>query len=57
MSMPVMSDNYLAQLKEFEQKILTKQTQIEAWFRRQWSEHKPPFYGSVDIRNAGYKMV
>lgn len=57
MSMPVMSDNYLAQLKEFEQNILTKQTQIEAWFRRQWSEHKPPFYGSVDIRNAGYKMA
>ena len=57
MSMPVMSDNYLAQLREFEQNILTKQTQIEAWFRRQWSEHKPPFYGSVDIRNAGYKMA
>ncbi len=57
MSMPVMSDAYLAQLKEFERKILANQTKIEAWFRRQWGEHKPPFYGSVDIRNAGYKMA
>ncbi|MBG9018737.1 hypothetical protein GHI35_07360, partial [Neisseria meningitidis] len=27
-----------------------------AWFRTQWSVHRPPFYGSVDIRNAGYKI-
>ena len=57
MSLPVMSDAYLAQLKEFERKILLNQTKIEAWFRQQWSAHKPPFYGSVDIRNAGYKMA
>ena len=57
MSLPVMSDAYLAQLKEFERKILLNQTKIEAWFRQQWCAHKPPFYGSVDIRNAGYKMA
>ncbi|KPN73093.1 glutamate--cysteine ligase [Neisseria sp. 74A18] len=57
MNLPVMSPAYLSQLQEFERKILSNQTKIEAWFRRQWSEHKPPFYGSVDIRNAGYKMA
>ena len=57
MSLPVMSDAYLAQLKEFERKILLNQTKIEVWFRQQWCAHKPPFYGSVDIRNAGYKMA
>ncbi|OSI09866.1 glutamate--cysteine ligase [Neisseria zoodegmatis] len=57
MNLPVMSPAYLPQLQEFERKILANQTKIEAWFRRQWSEHKPPFYGSVDIRNAGYKMA
>ncbi|MDO5059815.1 MAG: glutamate--cysteine ligase [Neisseria sp.] len=57
MSLPVMSDAYVAQLRAFEQKILSQQPKIEAWFRRQWSAHKPPFYGSVDIRNAGYKMA
>ncbi|MDO4228001.1 glutamate--cysteine ligase [Neisseria sp.] len=57
MSLPVMSSAYLAQLQEFERKILSNQTKIEAWFRQQWAQHKPPFYGSVDIRNAGYKMA
>ncbi|WP_373813531.1 glutamate--cysteine ligase [Neisseria dentiae] len=57
MSLPVMSSTYIAQLQEFERKILSNQTKIEAWFRQQWAQHKPPFYGSVDIRNAGYKMA
>lgn len=57
MSLPVMSGAYLAQLQEFERKILSNQTKIEAWFRQQWAQHKPPFYGSVDIRNAGYKIA
>ncbi|WP_274584650.1 glutamate--cysteine ligase [Neisseria leonii] len=57
MSLPVMSGAYLAQLKAFEKTILSNQTKIEAWFRRQWAVHRPPFYGSVDIRNAGYKMA
>ncbi|MDO4906955.1 glutamate--cysteine ligase [Neisseria sp.] len=57
MSLPVMSSAYLTQLQEFERKILSNQTKIEAWFRQQWAQHKPPFYGSVDIRNAGYKMA
>ena len=39
MSLPVMSDAYLAQLKEFERKILLNQTKIEAWFRQQWGAH------------------
>ncbi len=57
MSLPVMSGAYLAQLQEFERKILSNQTKIEVWFRQQWAQHKPPFYGSVDIRNAGYKIA
>lgn len=57
MNLPVMSSAYVSQLQEFERKILSNQTKIEAWFRGQWAEHKPPFYGSVDIRNAGYKMA
>jgi hypothetical protein len=24
---------------------------------RQWQEHTPPFYGSVDLRNAGFKLA
>lgn len=57
MPLPVMNVAYLPQLQAFERQILSNQTKIEAWFRSKWKEHKPPFYGSVDIRNAGYKMA
>ena len=52
-----MNASYLPQLQAFERQILSNQTKIEAWFRSKWKEYKPPFYGSVDIRNAGYKMA
>ena len=55
--LPVIAAGYARQLQDFEAKILANQTKIEAWFRQQWGEHTPPFYGSVDIRNAGYKMA
>jgi glutamate--cysteine ligase len=32
-------------------------TPIEAWFRRQWQQYRPPIYGSMDIRNAGFKLA
>ncbi|EGZ45358.1 glutamate--cysteine ligase [Neisseria wadsworthii 9715] len=57
MNLAEMAPEYLPQLQEFEKKILSNQTKIEAWFRAQWSKNPPPFYGSVDIRNAGYKMA
>jgi glutamate--cysteine ligase len=30
---------------------------IEAWFRNAWRETQAPFYASVDLRNAGYKIA
>ncbi|HYA65543.1 MAG TPA: glutamate--cysteine ligase, partial [Burkholderiaceae bacterium] len=42
---------------EFERRILDCVTEIEHWFRLQWQEHTPPFYGSVDLRNAGFKLA
>lgn len=57
MTLPVMSAEYAAELQAFQAKILSRQAKIEAWFRAQWGIHKPPFYGSVDIRNSGYKMA
>jgi glutamate--cysteine ligase len=30
---------------------------IEAWFRQQWLQSKPPIYSSMDIRNAGFKLA
>ena len=42
---------------ELEAKIINAAPEIERWFRGQWQEHTPPFYGSVDLRNAGFKLA
>jgi glutamate--cysteine ligase len=44
-------------LFELEQRFLDNDTTVERWLRTQWLEHTPPFYGSVDLRNAGYKLA
>jgi glutamate--cysteine ligase len=40
-----------------ERLMLDKQATIEAWFRNAWRETHAPFYASVDLRNAGYKIA
>jgi len=40
-----------------EQRIIDSLPAIERWFRLQWQDLTPPFYGSVDLRNAGYKLA
>ncbi len=42
---------------ELEQRILDAQPTIEYWFRQQWQEQTAPFYTSVDLRNAGFKLA
>jgi len=44
-------------INELEQRILDSTPAIERWFRLEWMEHQPPFYCSVDIRNAGFKLA
>ena len=44
-------------INELEQRILDTTPAIERWFRLEWMEHTPPFYCSVDIRNAGFKLA
>ncbi|WP_396267838.1 glutamate--cysteine ligase [Ideonella sp.] len=44
-------------INELEQRILESMPAIERWFRLEWMEHTPPFYSSVDIRNAGYRLA
>ncbi len=43
-------------INELEQRVLDSMPAIERWFRLEWMEHTPPFYSSVDIRNAGFKL-
>lgn len=44
-------------LVELEARITGAMPEIERWFRLQWQDHTPPFYGSVDVRNAGFKLA
>jgi glutamate--cysteine ligase len=44
-------------INELEQRMLDFTPAIERWFRLEWMEHTPPFYCSVDMRNAGFKLA
>ncbi len=44
-------------ITELEQRILDSTPAIERWFRLEWMEHTPPFYASVNVRNAGFKLA
>ena len=44
-------------LLELERRFLDVETTIEHWLRGWWMEHTPPFYASVDLRNAGFKLA
>jgi len=44
-------------INDLEQRILESMPAIERWFRLEWMEHTPPFYTSVDVRNAGFKLA
>jgi len=44
-------------LQALEKRILDRMPDIERWFRTQWQEHTVPFYASVDLRNAGFKLA
>jgi glutamate--cysteine ligase len=44
-------------INELEARILDSMPATERWFRLEWMEHTPPFYSSVDLRNAGFKLA
>jgi glutamate--cysteine ligase len=44
-------------LLSLEKSLLSHMPTIEHWFRSQWLEVAAPFYGSVDLRNAGFKLA
>jgi len=54
---PNLLTTYQGPLEKLEQDILNSQAKIEYWFRQQWKETPAPFYCSVDLRNAGFKLA
>ena len=46
-----------ASVEFLEKTILEKQSNIETWFRHEWHKSPAPFYASIDLRNAGFKLA
>ncbi|MDE2148982.1 MAG: glutamate--cysteine ligase [Gammaproteobacteria bacterium] len=56
-AVPNLTTSTDAPVLAFESRLLERAAEIEAWFRRQWQVTPPPFYASVDLRNAGFKLA
>ncbi len=54
---PELDSAYCGPLLEIESHMVACQRQIETWFRKQWMAYPAPFYASVDLRNAGFKLA
>lgn len=54
---PCLASHCLEPLHQLEQHLLAAQTVIENWLREQWRKTPAPFYSSVDLRNAGFKLA
>ena len=56
-TVPHLQTTLTGPLLTLEAHLLAHQAQIESWFRQQFRNTPAPFYASVDIRNAGYKIA
>lgn len=56
-SVPHLTTALTGPLLTLESHLLLHQAAIEAWLRDQWLETPAPFYASVDLRNAGFKLT
>lgn len=54
---PELNTSFTHSLHYLEQHFLVHYERIEAWFQVQWQLTAPPVYGSVDLRNAGFKLA
>ena len=56
-SVPHLTTALNGPLLQLESHLLEKQTQVETRLREQWLQTSAPFYASVDLRNAGFKLA
>ncbi|MDB5985330.1 MAG: gshA [Nevskia sp.] len=56
-AVPNLTTAQTAPLLRFESLLLERAANIESWFRREFHKTAPPFYCSVDLRNAGFKLA
>lgn len=56
-NVPHLATSLTGPLEQLERNLLDQQVGIEVWLRKQWLATPPPFYCSVDLRNAGFKLA
>ncbi len=56
-TVPFLTTAHQHPLEEIESHLLAHQTNIETWLRRAFLATPAPFYCSVDLRNAGFKLA
>lgn len=56
-SAPEMNTSFTEPLALLEERFLSHSKSIKEWFEEQWRLTVPPIYGSVDLRNAGFKLA
>ncbi len=56
-TIPQLNTTLTEPLHFLEQHFLSKSQAIEDWFQKQWAITIPPVYGSIDLRNAGFKLA
>ena len=56
-SVPTLNTSITGPLLALEQHLLDRYMTIETWFRKQWINTPAPFYCSIDLRNAGFKLA
>lgn len=54
---PHLTTAMVGPLHLLEKQLLDKQQEIEEWFQAEWEKTPAPVYGSVDLRNAGFKLA
>lgn len=54
---PQLATTIVEPLQFLEQHFLENRAMIESWFAAQWQLTRPPVYGSIDLRNAGFKLA
>lgn len=54
---PELDTALIEPLHFLERHFLARRQGIEKWFEKQWQLTTPPVYGSVDLRNAGFKLA
>ena len=56
-NVPQLKTSLTAPLFQLEKNFLDNCEVIRDWFAEQWRQTTPPVYGSVDLRNAGFKLA